>query len=197
MLGTPALFGRTLSTADDPVGGRDVAVLSHALWTRRFGASPAIVGQQLQIDGVSREVVGVMPQGFAYPLQSELWIPLRFSARELETQRGAHYLDVLGRLRPEASLEEARAELRTIGAGLARAFPSTNRDSTISVHRLRDALVGDVRQSLFVLLGAVGLVLLSVCVNVASLFLVRAVGRGREMAIRVAVGGRRAAWCAA
>ena len=127
MLGTPALFGRTLSTADDPVGGRDVAVLSHALWTRRFGASPAIVGQQLQIDGVSREVVGVMPQGFAYPLQSELWIPLRFSARELETQRGAHYLDVLGRLRPEASLEEARAELRTIGAGLARAFPSTNR----------------------------------------------------------------------
>ena len=75
-------------------------MLSHAIWVRRFGSNPAIVGQQLVFDGVSREVIGVMPPGFQYPLQSEIWVPLRFSAKDLETQRGAHYIDVIGRLKP-------------------------------------------------------------------------------------------------
>jgi len=127
-----------------------------------------------------------------YPLQSELWVPLRFSARDLETQRGAHYLDVVGRLKPGVPVESARAEMQTIAARLAQQFPRTNRDSSASVHPLRDAMVGNVRQSMFVLLGAVGLVLLIVCVNVASLVLIRSVGRGRELAVRVAVGAGRA-----
>jgi predicted permease len=192
VMGTPAALGRTISTADDPVGGRDVVVLGDDIWRRRFGSNAGILGQQVTLDGASYEVVGVMPRGFQYPLRTEVWVPLRFSAKVLETQRGAHYLDVVGRLRTDVAVEHAREDVRTIAARLARDFPRTNRDSSASVHPLRESMVGSVRQSMFVLLGAVGLVLLIVCVNVASLVLIRAVGRGRELAVRVAIGAGRA-----
>ena len=192
VLGTAPQLGRAITDDDDREGARDVVVLSHALWTRRFGANPGVIGQQIQINGVSREVIGVMPAGFQFPLQSEFWIPFKFTRNDVETQRGAHYIEIIARLKPGTSLEAARNDMRAIAARLAQAYPRTNRDNSASVHQLRDALVGSVRQSMFVRLGAVGLVLLIVCVNIAGLVLIRAVGRGRELAVRVAVGAGRA-----
>ena len=192
VMATPPALGRTITDDDDRPNARDVVVLSHALWARRFGSDPRIVGRQLQINGMSREVVGVMPPGFQFPLQSELWMPFKFTARDLETQRGAHYINVIARLKPEASVEAARQDMRRVAARLAEEYPRTNRATSASVHPLREALVGSVRRSMFVLLGAVGLVLLIVCVNIASLVLIRAVGRGRELAVRAAIGAGRA-----
>jgi putative ABC transport system permease protein len=191
VLGVTPLYGRAISVTDDPAGSRDVVVLGHGIWSRRFGASPQIIGQRVDLDGVAHEIVGVMPAGVELPLRSELWTPMRFSARELETQRGAHYIEVLGRLKPGVSIEAARADMRSIAARLAEQYPRTNRDSSASVHPLRESLVGSMRQSMFVLLGAVGLVLVIVCVNIAGLVLIRGVSRSRELAVRLAVGAGR------
>ena len=131
VMGTPPLLGRVITAADDPMGSRDVVVLSHALWVRRFGANPAIIGQPVVIDGVSREVIGVMPAGFQFPLRSEMWMPLRFSARDLETQRGAHYIEVIGRLKAGVTHRAlARGHARDRARGWRADFPRTNRDTT-------------------------------------------------------------------
>lgn len=191
VLGVTPLYGRALAVADDAIGGPNVVVLSHALWTRRFGGDPQAVGRTVTIDADEYRIVGVMPRGFSYPLQSEIWLPQRFTADELATQRGAHYLDVIARLKPQSSIDRSREEMRALGVRLAEQYPSTNRNGRIAVHEMRNALVGDVRTPLFVLLGAVGFVLLIVCVNVANLVLTRALGRSRELAIRTALGAGR------
>src|SRR6185436_14748971 len=116
IMGQPAALGRTITTADDPIGSRDVVVLGHQLWQRRFGSNASIVGQQITLDGKPYEVIGVMPDGFQNPLRSEMWVPLRFTARELETQRGAHYVDVIGRVKPQVSLNQARENIRSIAS---------------------------------------------------------------------------------
>jgi predicted permease len=192
VMGVPAQFGRTLTVADDTYGGPQVAVLAHDLWMRRFGGDAGIVGRQVVLDGEPREVVGVMPRGFAYPLASELWVPLRFSPKDLETQRGAHYLDVIGRLAPQATLAGAQAEMRGIGERLAQAYPKTNWDVGATAEPLHDVLVADFRAALLVLMGAVGFVLVIVCVNVAGLVLAQSLGRSRDLAIRRTLGAGRA-----
>jgi putative ABC transport system permease protein len=191
VLGVPALSGRTLTTDDDAMGSGDVTVIGHGLWSRRFGSDPGMVGRTIAVDGTAHRVVGIMPPGFAYPLQSEIWVPRRFSERDLATQRGAHYLDVVARLGDGVSLEQATDDINAIVQRLGSLYPDTNKGKRAAVHTFRDALVGDLRPAMLMLLGAVGFVLLIVCVNVANLVLTRALGKTREMAIRTALGAGR------
>jgi predicted permease len=180
-----ARLGRTLRPADDE---REVVVLSDELWRSRFGADAAIVGKTIRVDGEAREVVGVLPPGDAYPFDSRIWGPLAFSEETLRTQRGAHWLGVVARLAPGTTLGAADAEVRGIGERLAAEFPRTNDRGSAMARSLRDWTTRDSRTTLGLIFGAVALVLLAACANLASLSLARTVSRGRELALKASLG---------
>jgi predicted permease len=176
-------------------------IVSHGLWQREFGGDPEIIGRTVQMDDGPHIVIGIMPPGFDFPppidlegqtvpLRADVWLPFGFDAAT--GQRGAHYWTVVGRLAPGATLAAAEAELRTVAARLEREFPASNEDWTVLVEPFRQVLVGDAQRALLVLFGAVGMVLLIGCVNIANLMLARSTGRQREYAIRAALGAGRA-----
>ena len=167
-------------------GDADSVLLSHGLWQRRFGGDPAILGRQLRIDGKSLTVIGVMPPGFRFPFQSDLWwLNDRYFDRDSRRMR----IDqTIGRLKPGVSAEQAQAEMREIAARLAQTYPDTNTEVTASVTSLRDFWFGKLRRSFWLLFGACGFVLLIACANVANLLMTQATVRERELAVRAALG---------
>jgi putative ABC transport system permease protein len=190
LLRVSAARGRTFEAGEDQPGAEDVVVLSDGLWRRRFGSDPGMLDRTLSLHGVRYRVIGIMPPEFEFGEGVELWTPLVFS--EVDLDRGSFFLDVIARLKDEASMSEAAADMRTIVQRLASEFPETNAGSSLRLIPLREHVVGDVRATLLMLFGAVAFVLLMACVNVANLLLSRSVERQREIALRGAVGaGRR------
>jgi putative ABC transport system permease protein len=190
VLGVAAARGRTFVPEEESPARGKVVVLGDGLWRRRFGANPAVVGSALKLDGESYEVVGIAPSGLRlFKTEPEVWVPLTVPAGRLD--RMSHYLGAVGRLGRGATVAQANAELRRLTNALAQEYPDTNKEWNARAVRLSSFLANPVRPALLVLSGAVGLLLLIACSNLANLLLARGAARQKETAIRAALGAPR------